>query len=74
MVQKLDIFTVDKIIVPVNINNSHWIVAVIFIKKKQIEIYDSMGSDGSQYLKPLFCYIKDEHAQKKDCPLPDTDA
>ena len=44
------------------------------MKKKRIEIFDSMGSDGVPYLEALFSYIQDEHMDKKKIPLPDIDA
>jgi len=69
-----DIFKLDKILFPINMGNMHWIAAVIFMKKKRIEIFDSMGSDGGRYLEALFSYIQDEHMDKKKIPLPDADA
>ena len=71
MVKNLDIFAADKIIIPINISDNHWIMGVIFMNKKRIKIYNSMGTDGRQYLVPLFCYIKDKHWTKKYCQLPD---
>ena len=67
-----DIFKLDKIFIPINMGNMHWITAVIFMKKKRIEIFDSMGSEGSRYLKALFRYIQDEHKDKRKRPLPNT--
>ena len=66
-----DIFNLDKIILPINIGNMHWIVAVIFMRKKRIEIFDSFGSDGIRYLHTLFRHIQDEHQDKKQTALPD---
>ena len=37
-----DIFKLDKIICPVNIINSHWACAVIFVEEKHIQYYDSV--------------------------------
>lgn len=69
-----DIFDLDKILFPINMGNMHWICAAIFMKKKRIEIFDSMGSDGNRYLDALFNYIQDEHMDKKKKILPDADA
>lgn len=69
-----DIFNLDKILFPINMGNMHWICAAIFIKKKRIEIFDSMGSNGNRYLDALFNYIQDEHMDKKKCPLPDAES
>ena len=68
-----DIFMFDKIILPINIDNMHWIVAVIFTKKRRIQIYDSMGFDRVDYICLLYCYVHDEHQNKKGYTLPDAD-
>ena len=51
----------------------HWVCAVVFIQKKRIQFYDSMGEPGTQYLHHLFRYIQDEHLDKKKCELQDID-
>ena len=69
-----DIFDLDKILVPINTGNLHWISAVIFMQQKRIEIFDSLpelGIDGGLYVEALFRYLKDEHMDKKKTPLPD---
>lgn len=68
-----DIFKLDKIIFPINQNNMHWTSAVVFMKQKRIQFYDSMGGDGMLYLKDIFQYLKDEHREKKGSDLPDAD-
>mmetsp|Transcript_5251 Transcript_5251/g.12537 ORF Transcript_5251/g.12537 Transcript_5251/m.12537 type:complete len:541 (+) Transcript_5251:105-1727(+) len=68
-----DIFKLDKIIFPINQGQMHWMCGVIHMQKKRIQIYDSMGSGGSNYLQCLFQYVQDEHKDKKKCPLPDID-
>ena len=55
-----DIFAMDKIFFPVNINNSHWAMAVVYMRKKRICYYDSLSCDGSIYLEGLMRWIKDE--------------
>jgi sentrin-specific protease 1 len=66
-----DIFKLDKIFFPINQGRMHWMCAVIHMKEKQIQMYDSMGGSGMHYLKSLFQYVKDEHMDKKGTPLPD---
>lgn len=39
--KKIDLFTMDKVIVPVNISNTHWALAVIDNLQKTITYYDS---------------------------------
>ena len=68
-----DIFNLDKIFFPINEQRMHWLCGVIDISNKQIQIYDSMGGDGTHYLNSLFQYIQDEHLDKKKMPLPNKD-
>ena len=62
--QKVDIFSFDKILVPVHLD-VHWCLAVIDLKKKGVYFYDSMGSDKTDILKKLLEYLKQEHMDKK---------
>jgi sentrin-specific protease 1 len=41
--KKIDIFSFDVIIIPINHGNAHWTSAAINFAKKRIEAYDSMG-------------------------------
>jgi sentrin-specific protease 1 len=66
-----DIFNLETLIFPINIDRMHWLCAVAFMQEKRIQMYDSMGSDGMHYLESLLGYIKDEHQAKKGTPLPD---
>jgi sentrin-specific protease 1 len=68
-----DIFKLDKIFFPINQGQMHWLCGVVFIQKKKIKIYDSMGSGGRHYLESVFQYLQDEHMDKNKCPLPDID-
>ena len=68
-----DIFKLDKIVFPINVQQMHWICAVAFMTEKRIQIYDSMGSGGQHYLDSLFQYLQDEHMDKKKSPLPDVE-
>ena len=64
----------DKVFIPVNLNNAHWCLAVIYMQTKRIEYYDSLGS--SKYKegfnkKRILCmealkkYLADEYFKKK---------
>ena len=69
-----DIFDLDKIFFPINQDQMHWLCVVVFMVEKRIQVYDSIGPDGGQhYLDSIFQYLKDEHLDKKKCPLPDLD-
>lgn len=53
----------DKIFIPINISNSHWVLAVIFMIEKKISYYDSLNdyqNKGNFYLHILKNWIKDE--------------
>ena len=60
-----DMFALDKIFFPVNIDNMHWAASVIFMQEKCIRFYDSMGGKGAKYLEGLLRYLKDEWIDKK---------
>lgn len=58
--KKIDIFSKDVVLVPVNHNNLHWTAAAINFRKKRIESYDSMGSyRGNVYKVCLFISLSD---------------
>jgi sentrin-specific protease 1 len=63
--KKIDIFSLDKIFVPINITNTHWTIAVVFMQSKEIKYYDSMHGNGSKYTSSLLKWIKDDAADKK---------
>uniref|UniRef100_K3WMB9 Ubiquitin-like protease family profile domain-containing protein n=1 Tax=Globisporangium ultimum (strain ATCC 200006 / CBS 805.95 / DAOM BR144) TaxID=431595 RepID=K3WMB9_GLOUD len=63
--RKIDLFAMDKIFVPVNISNTHWCMAVIFMSEKRIQYYDSMNGSGSTCLNVLMKYLHDEMENKK---------
>ena len=48
-----------KIILPVNLGNLHWALAVIFIKDQIIIYYDFMWYDGSHVLHALLKFVED---------------
>lgn len=60
-----DIFKLDKMVIPVNVANSHWTLIVAFVKLKKFQYFDSMGSTGRRYLLGLKQYFKDEAARTK---------
>ena len=67
-----DIFDLDKVFVPINVSNTHWILGIIDITKKEILILDSsvrMNLILDRYAYALFQYVLDEHHNKKKRPL-----
>lgn len=68
-----DIFALDRVLFPINVNYLHWVCAVIFIQERRIQFYDSLGSDGEIYLRHLLRFLQDAHVEKRKEPLPDID-
>ena len=63
------IFDLWRMVVPVNIGNSHWTsVHVDFINQTCV-YYDSMGGRGQKYLLLVMKYLKGEHFAKLGKPL-----
>lgn len=58
----------SKIFFPINISNSHWTLAVLFIESKRIQYYDSLVSGQQQqdkFLKSILNWLSDESKIKK---------
>jgi sentrin-specific protease 1 len=55
------IFNLKYILCPINIDNGHWTLAVIYIEKKRIQYYDSMGGTDMDKLSGLLEYVRDEY-------------
>lgn len=67
--KKIDIFSKDVILIPINHNNSHWTGAAINFRRKRIESYDSMNIDRHQVFKALRSYLDSEHRNKRKKPF-----
>ncbi|KAJ7579928.1 cysteine proteinase [Mycena floridula] len=67
--KKVDIFTKDVVLVPVNHHNTHWTGAAINFRRKRIESYDSMNMDRSNVFQQLRGYLDAEHRNKKKKPF-----
>ena len=68
--KSFDIFEMDKVFFPINIDNTHWAMAVVYIQGKKIHYYDSMyGNDGMQWMEGLLQWLVDEAKEKKDITL-----
>ncbi|KAF8624771.1 hypothetical protein AX15_005662 [Amanita polypyramis BW_CC] len=63
--KKVDLFSKDVALIPVNHNNAHWTCAAINFRKKRIESYDSMGMAKDEVFKHLRSYLDAEHRNKK---------
>ena len=43
---KVNLFEMDRVLIPINKGGFHWILACVNVKEKRIEYYDSMGREG----------------------------
>ncbi|KAM4797057.1 sentrin-specific protease 1 [Rhinophrynus dorsalis] len=62
--KKVDIFSVDILLVPIHLG-VHWCLAVIDFRKKSITYFDSMGGLNNEACKILLQYLKQESLDKK---------
>jgi sentrin-specific protease 1 len=66
--KSIDIFSVDRIFIPVNTNNNHWALIVLHMHRKEMRYYDSMtGSHGrGHHVKDMLKrWMVDEAEAKK---------
>jgi sentrin-specific protease 1 len=63
--KKFDVFALDRVFIPINLNNTHWVMAVVYVQKKEIHYYDSMSGSGKRYLDAMLQWLVDEAREKK---------
>ena len=68
-----DMFALDLLFIPINIDNMHWVLAVVFMKERVIRYYDSMGDTDRSKLEGLLQYLKDEHKARKGTELDESE-
>jgi hypothetical protein len=56
-----NILEYDKLFIPININNTHWTLGVVYIQLKKIVYYCSVHGKGGKYLEGLKRWIKDSY-------------
>ena len=60
----------DRVIVPINIHDTHWCCGIIEVPERTVRILDSMTpyeGYGKQLGEALAQYMCDEHAHRKVC-------
>lgn len=62
---QIDIFSKDIVVIPINHNNAHWTAAVINLRRKRVESYDSMGMARQNVLDALREYLDKESMDKR---------
>ena len=68
---KFDIFSCEKVFIPVNLNNLHWSLVFVSIPTQEIQYIDSLGSAGEEILKNIKLWLRDEAYSKKGIQLAD---
>jgi sentrin-specific protease 1 len=72
--RKVDIFSMDFVLIPLHLG-VHWTLCSVNNQKKRISYYDSMGGgrinqSGTKHLSVILNYLKEEYEDKKKSPLP----
>ncbi|XP_034373416.1 sentrin-specific protease 1 isoform X2 [Arvicanthis niloticus] len=62
--KKVDVFSVDILLVPIHLG-VHWCLAVVDFRKKSVTYYDSMGGINNEACRILLQYLKQESVDKK---------
>ena len=57
----LDLFQMDLVFFPLNVNNNHWVLVSASLATKTIEYYDSMNNDGTESRKMVAIYLSQLH-------------
>ncbi|XP_049538963.1 uncharacterized protein LOC125953420 [Anopheles darlingi] len=70
--KKVDLFSFDIIVVPVHVNEVHWCMAIIDLRRKAIEYYDSLGAPNNPVLEMLENYLCQESLDKRQVPFDKT--
>lgn len=63
--RKVDLFTKDVILLPINISSTHWVCACINMRKCRFEYYDSMRSRPRGVFEQLKRYLLSEYEDKR---------
>ncbi|CAB1330116.1 unnamed protein product [Coregonus sp. 'balchen'] len=62
--KKMDIFSMDVILVPVHLG-VHWCLSVVDLRKKSVTYFDSMGGINDEACRILLQYLQQESKDKK---------
>ena len=67
--RRVDLFTQDLILIPINLGQTHWVCAVINLRLRQFEYYDSMGIPRPDVFVRLREYLSAELQDKKQLQI-----
>ena len=56
--RNIHVWSVNKLLIPINISNYHWILMVVYPQRGLIEYYNSMPGTGDMYFSLLVSFLK----------------
>ena len=62
--RSVNVFELDRVLVPINLSNTHWTLALIEPHSRKLTYYDSMGGTGKGVLQTLRRWLCDEAMDK----------
>ena len=68
--RKVDIFKFDLVLVPINLDNMHWCIAVVDKRDSSITYYDSLGNDNNEFMNAMEKFIHADYIYRKTEILP----
>jgi hypothetical protein len=66
--KKVDLFAKDLVLVPVHLGD-HWALAILNMRDRAIEYYDSLGGRNPEAIDLLRDYLQEEHKDKKGADI-----
>jgi hypothetical protein len=61
-----EIFKLKNLFIPINTNNTHWTLVVIYFEEKRIKYYDSIANDtGNSQLNNILQFLMDSEEERK---------
>jgi len=60
--QGIDLANLEALVLPVNLDNAHWITVVAWIRKGQIQIIDSLGGEHSRIARKVSKWLQEIQA------------
>jgi sentrin-specific protease 1 len=63
-----DVFSKEKLFFPIH-QPGHWGLLVVYVQRRTIKYYDSLGCDGNKYLCAARQWLRNEHLAKKGIEL-----
>lgn len=66
---RVDVFALERLLFPVNVDKVHWTLAVINLKLRRFEYYDSLGGTNQTALSNLRLWLNEESKAKREVEL-----